>query len=135
MLAAQFSLSFGVAAALRFGDLSPAEYRPGRFDDPQLRRLEALVRVQADATAWPPPQRGARLHLRAGGRSWTIDQEAVTGDAGVQPEPAAVSAKFTQYTRQDAALQRWADRLLNDPPEATATLPHRASEDPSPAVT
>ncbi len=42
---AQFSLSFGVAAALRFGRLDADAYRPPAFDDPELRRLEALVEI------------------------------------------------------------------------------------------
>ncbi|MBV9811437.1 MAG: MmgE/PrpD family protein, partial [Acetobacteraceae bacterium] len=42
-IAAQFSLSFAVAASLRFGDLGPAAYRA--LDDAELRRLEALVEL------------------------------------------------------------------------------------------
>jgi 2-methylcitrate dehydratase PrpD len=47
---AQFSLSFGVAAALRFGRLDADLYQGAAFEDAELRRLEALVEIEAAAT-------------------------------------------------------------------------------------
>jgi 2-methylcitrate dehydratase PrpD len=47
---AQFSLSFGIAAALRFGRLDADLYHEEAFADPELRRLEALVEVEAEDT-------------------------------------------------------------------------------------
>ncbi len=44
---AQFSLSFGVAAALRFGRLDADAYRAPAFEDAGLRRLEALVEISS----------------------------------------------------------------------------------------
>jgi 2-methylcitrate dehydratase PrpD len=46
---AQFSLSYGIAAALRFGHLDAEQYTPSALNDPELRRLEALVAITADA--------------------------------------------------------------------------------------
>ena len=122
-LGAQFSLSFGVAAALAFGDLSPAEFRAPRFDDPLLRRLEAMVRIEADPGAFPDGQRGAVLEVRAEGRSVLHRQGAITGDPGHDPDEAAVQAKFDRYSRRDAALAAWARRMLHDDPRAAACLP------------
>lgn len=47
---AQFSLSFGIAAALRFGRLDADLYHGDAFRDPELRRLEALVELEAERT-------------------------------------------------------------------------------------
>jgi len=47
---AQFSLSFGIAAALRFGRLDADLYYGDAFHDPELRRLEALVELEAERT-------------------------------------------------------------------------------------
>lgn len=47
---AQFSLSFGLAAALRFGRLDASVYEAPAFDDPELRRLENLVELVAERT-------------------------------------------------------------------------------------
>ena len=123
LLGAQFSLSFGVAAALRFGDLSPDEFRAPRFDDPALRRLEALVQLHADGQAFAGTARGARLALRHRGHWLQVDQGAVVGDAGLQPDAALVRRKFDHYTRHDATLARWAAHVLDDAPQAAACLP------------
>jgi 2-methylcitrate dehydratase PrpD len=62
-LAAQFSLSFGIASVLRFGDLDPASYDEPRFSDPELRRLEKLVRITPDRGLSAQRRRGARLTI------------------------------------------------------------------------
>lgn len=123
VLAAQFSLSFGVAAMLRFGDLSPAEFRPPRFTDAGLRRLEALIDITADAAAFPDGQRGARLSVLSGGTWHQVTQGAVTGDAHLQPDDDAVQAKFARFTQSDPAMARWAHHVRNDAPQAPACLP------------
>lgn len=120
-IAAQFSLSFGVAAALRFGDLSPAEFRSPRFDDPELRRLEALV--QTTGMSFPEGRRGALLLVEAGGRQWQYRQDAVTGDAGHEPDDAAVLAKFARYTGNDTEMTAWARQVQAHDPDAAAVLP------------
>lgn len=68
-LAAQFSLTFGVAAMLRFGELDAASYEPPGFQDPELRRLEALVEVRIDPGLTTRRQRGATLQVIANGQS------------------------------------------------------------------
>jgi 2-methylcitrate dehydratase PrpD len=123
VIAAQFSLSFGLAAALVFGDLSPAEYRDPCFADPRLRRLEALLELEPDAQTWPAGQRGARLSARVGDRWWAVHQGPVAGDAGNEPSQAELNAKFTQFTQNDPAMAAWAQRVRDDDPQAPACHP------------
>ena len=123
VLAAQFSLSYGVAAALVFGDLSGAEYRAERFSDPRLRRLEALVQPQADAQAWPAGRRGARLSARIAERWWHVDQGPVAGDAGCEPTEPALQHKYAEFTQRDSAMAAWARRVREDDPLAPACHP------------
>ena len=66
-LAAQFSLSFGVAAMLRFGELDGLSYDAPRFEDNELRRLEALVEVRIDPELAGRRQRGAALNVTSAG--------------------------------------------------------------------
>ncbi|AEG92939.1 MmgE/PrpD family protein [Ramlibacter tataouinensis] len=122
-LAAQFSLSHGVAAAWVHGDLSPAEFRAPRFMDEAVRALEQRVEVVADAQAFPGATRGAHLRVRRGDRTWQVEQGPVAGDGGLQPDEAAVMAKFRQFTGGDAAMARWAHRLRSQDAQAPALLP------------
>jgi 2-methylcitrate dehydratase PrpD len=122
-LAAQFSLSFGVAAALVHGDLSPREFRAPCFHDAQLRRLEALVEIVADAQAFPGNSRGARLAIDCGQRTLQLEQGALAGDPGREPSLDAVLAKFHDYTAGDASLARWTQQLLGQAPGAIAQHP------------
>lgn len=79
-LAAQFSLSFGVAAMLRFGALDAASYAAPRFDDAELRRLEALVEVRIDPQLTARRQRGAALAIET-------DAGTLAAQAGPGAEP------------------------------------------------
>lgn len=123
VLAAQFSLTFGLAAALVYGELSPAEFRPPRFDDPQLRRLEALVEIVPGAEAFPGATRGARLTIRAAGREWRQQQGPVTGDPGHDPTLDQVLRKFGQFTDGDPSMARWSLKLLDAAPQDKARFP------------
>lgn len=122
-LAAQFSLSFGVAAALVFGDLSPDEYGPARFQDPRLRRLEALLEVQPDPVMFPGSQRGARLEALVRGQWLGVAQAQVLGDPGHEPDANALARKFTRYTQGDAAMAAWSKSLHGDPFGAAVNWP------------
>lgn len=97
---AQFSLSFGVAAALRFGSLEADTYRAPKFEDAELRRLEALVQVEADRTI---VGRAAELTVTANGKQHRARCERVPGDAGVSIEPAEIVAKFLRYSKDAVA--------------------------------
>ena len=92
-IAAQFSLSFGVASGLRFGDLSPESYL--RMDDGELRRLEALVELAEDAALTEAGRRGARVVLRlSDGASRVAEVGDVPGDPANPLPEADVRAKF-----------------------------------------
>jgi 2-methylcitrate dehydratase PrpD len=123
VLGAQFSLSFGVAAALVHGDLSPAEFRSPRFGDERVRRLESMVEIVVDAQAFPEGRRGALLEVHCGERELRIEQGPLTGDPGHEPRLQEVLAKFGDFTGADPALARWALQVLSPAPDAKAHPP------------
>ncbi|TWD87099.1 2-methylcitrate dehydratase PrpD [Variovorax beijingensis] len=94
---AQFSLSFGVAAMLRFGDVDPSVYAVPRFDDLELRRLEALVVLEADAGLTARGQRGATLRVSHAGGTLEAAVGTIAGDAARPLDRAALIAKFAHY--------------------------------------
>jgi 2-methylcitrate dehydratase PrpD len=94
LLAAQFSLTFGVAAALRTGTIEPATYEPAVFDDAELRRLEALVAVRVDAVLTRTRQRGARLIVTTD--AGELVEVVASDDPALVPTPEQVRAKFSR---------------------------------------
>lgn len=90
-LAAQFSLTFGVAAMLRFGVLDATCYDEPAFSDPELRRLEKRVRVVRDADLSMRRQRGAKLSLDAGRALSTAVDNA---DPGLYLDAGGATEKF-----------------------------------------
>ena len=87
---AQFSLSFGVAAALRFGRLDAQVYRLPEFEDAELRRLEALVAIREG----PAAGRFAKLALNDAGDWLECRIDAVKGDASMPFTRDDCLAKF-----------------------------------------
>lgn len=117
-IAAQFSLSFGIAAALRFGELRPAVYREPRFSEPGVRKLESLVRITIDPSLTAAGQRGASLTLHLGPEQQAIRVADVKGDPGDPFTPAEVRAKFVSYCQPvlgTLRAERMADALLAGP--------------------
>ncbi len=96
---AQFSLSYGVAHALRFGSLDPDAYRPERLSDPLLLRLEKAVAIEEDAALTAAGKRGARLAVQL--ESETV--ETLWGDPVPPMSREEVLAKFARYARRDGA--------------------------------
>ncbi|VTU13875.1 MmgE/PrpD family protein [Variovorax sp. SRS16] len=103
---AQFSLSFGLAAMLRFGVLDPSVYTPERFGDAELRRLEALVVLRIDPTLTARGERGATLALTLDGGHLGETVHTIAGDAGHPLDRAALVAKFTHYAARSVAADR-----------------------------
>ena len=101
---AQFSLSYGIAAILRFGRLDAEQYAPEALNDAELRRLEALVHITTDAGE---KQRVATLRVNE------IEERvtSVTGDPASPMSEAQCRAKFLR-NGGSAAL---ADALLTGP--------------------
>jgi 2-methylcitrate dehydratase PrpD len=119
-LAAQFSLSFGLAAMLRFGALDAASYEPPRFDDAELRRLEALVEVRIDRELTAGRQRGARLEVTSAGRAY---EEQV----GPQPEPELM-------VDADSAIAKFAHNAASSVNEAASRAFCSALRDAEPGT-
>ncbi|MBL8702721.1 MAG: MmgE/PrpD family protein [Alphaproteobacteria bacterium] len=105
-IAAQFSLSFAVAAGLRFGDLAPDAYRA--LGDPGLVRLEGLVELAEDPAMTAAGRRGARLIMRTALDTVTTEVDSVPGDPARPMREDEVAAKFL--------------RLAGHLPDAAATL-------------
>lgn len=97
-IAAQFSLSWAVAAALLEGDLGPSAYAAEALADPRLRHAEAMVTLAEDVALTASGRRGASLSvtLRDGTRL-VADADAVPGDAALPMSKDAVCAKFHRF--------------------------------------
>lgn len=96
---AQFSLSYGVAAALRFGTVDPAQYRKERFNEPELRRLEKLVTLVPDEEMGKAGARGATLTLESGYSEAEATVTTIKGDAADPMSQEEVAAKFLRYAK------------------------------------
>jgi 2-methylcitrate dehydratase PrpD len=92
LLAGQFSLTFGVAAALRFGTLDAQSYQDTRFRDADLRRLEGLVRVTRDGELTARRERGALLRVRSGAQ--LIEVRVLQDDPALVLTEEGIVAKF-----------------------------------------
>lgn len=112
-IAAQFSLSWAVAAALVQGDLGPEAYTDAALADPRLRAIEALVEIVEDTALTEAGRRGATLAVD--GELATVD--GVTGDADRPMEEEEAVAKFTRLaapTLGEAGAARAVAALLRD---------------------
>jgi 2-methylcitrate dehydratase PrpD len=92
---AQFSVSFGVAAGLRFGGMEADIYRAPKFEDVELRRLEGLVDLRTHETNG----RSADLTVIAGGKNHEARCDRVAGDAGMPISREEIVAKFLRYSK------------------------------------
>lgn len=99
----QFSLSFGVAAGLRFGGMEADIYRQPKFDDPELRRLEQLVKIEADPAM---SGRSAVLTVIADGKTHEARCDRVAGDAGAPISHGEIVAKFVRYSKGAVAEEK-----------------------------
>ncbi len=125
-IAAQFSLSFGLASALRFGELSPAVYRDDRFLEAGMRRLEQLVTIIPDPDRTARNVRGATLTVQLPNETLQTEVNSVKGDRGDPLDAEAVRAKFFGYVpkRLDQAVATcFVDAVLDgDTSQSTAAL-------------
>jgi 2-methylcitrate dehydratase PrpD len=115
---AQFSLSFGIAAMLRFGDIDPTVYASPRFDDAELRRLEAMVVLESDADLTTRGQRGATLGVTHERGMFEHTVGTIAGDAAHPLDRAALTAKFTHYASHSvdsARAARFCNGVLDVP--------------------
>ena len=103
---AQFSLSFGIAAMLRFGVLDSSVYRRDKFEDPELRRLEALVEISIDRALEDQGKRGGSLMISNGYKDIERDVRAIPGDASMPLSAEEVAAKFMRYSKARVAHEK-----------------------------
>ncbi len=120
-IAAQFSLSHGVAAMWVQGDLGPAQYTPDSLADTRVQTLEAQVQLVPEPERFGPGGRGAVLEVRQTGQWHSTEVRAIEGDAGCPPTAAQRQAKFAQYCGHAPAALALGERILNAPPEAQAS--------------
>jgi len=106
---AQFSLSFGVAAALATGDLAPSAFA---MDDRTIAGLEKKVVLSEDRALTRSGRRGATLVVRVGDERLVRSVDRVSGDPGLPMTRAEVLAKFARYSGRPAAE---AEALLSRP--------------------
>ena len=110
---AQFSLTFGLAAALRFGSIDHETYRPAQFNDPELRRLESLVEVAVDPDLTARQTRGATLRVLVNGQWLEATVATILGDAALPLTDAQVIEKFISYAQGTVGVDA-AHRIAND---------------------
>ncbi|WP_198369710.1 MmgE/PrpD family protein [Roseomonas rosulenta] len=97
-ITAQFSLSWAVAAGLVQGDLGPAAYTDAALADAALRRIEALVALEEDATLTEAGRRGAALRVTLrDGRVLEARADRVPGDPDLPMREDAVRTKFLRF--------------------------------------
>lgn len=110
---AQFSLTYGLAHALVRGSLGPEAYTQEALGDPEIRRLEALVEV--DANGHFDGGRGACLFVETPAGRSEVSVSSVPGDAGNPMSLEDIHAKFLAYAGprigSDGAVAL-ADRIL-----------------------
>ena len=115
---AQFSLSFGIAAALVHGGIEAGVYREENFNAPELRRLEALVQIEADEPLTAAGARGATLVVEAAGQRLEQTVGAIKGDPELPMTEEEVREKFLRYAAgcvEAASAQRFAEAVLHGP--------------------
>lgn len=102
----QFSLSLGVAAGLRFGEMSPQLFRSEQFHDPELRRLEHLITIEPDPHTRGDQGRTATLTVHAGDTIHEASINSLAGDPSRPPTPEQMLDKFVRYSAGVVAAPR-----------------------------
>lgn len=120
-IAAQFSLSHGLAAMLVHGDLGPAAFAPACLADARVQRLEALVELVPEPERFGPGGRGALVEITIGGQMFSEEVRALEGDAGCPSTLAQRQAKFDRYCGGAPAALALGNRLLASPLTETAS--------------
>lgn len=105
-ITAQFSLSLGVAAGLRFGAMDPDLFRGGRLQDGELRRLEKLVTIEPVEAMGAAGRRSAELTVQAGTDSFCEAIDALDGSPARPMSPERVGEKFVRYSAESVGPQR-----------------------------
>jgi len=124
LLAAQFSLTFGIAAMLARGCLDADSYAPSVFDDPELRRLEALVEVVVDDDLTRGNRRGARLTADVEGDG-SLSETVGADDPGLDLPPDQAQIKFARNAAAGGVPVDDADAFFESVLHGTGSTPLR----------
>ena len=119
---AQFSLTYGLAYALRTGELTPDAYLPEALENEEQRELESRIRVTVSPDI---RDRGAVLRLRADGRSQSYRVQSISGDIDRPMSAGQVIAKAREYMTPVIGAERSRriiDAILNGDLETRFTL-------------
>lgn len=100
---AQFSLTYGLAYALRTGKLTPEAYLPESLEDEKQQELERKITLTVNPDI---PDRGAVLHVRAGDGLQNYRVESITGDIDRPMSTGQVIAKAREYMTPVIGAQR-----------------------------
>lgn len=121
-LQAQFSLTFGMAAMLRWGRLDPWVYRDPQFHDPVLRELEKRTVVTVHLGLTQARRRGACLTLIFDdGDRLTQEVMAVAGDPDKPLSQDELRHKFLTYCASaghETSAPQWLAQVESLPAEA-----------------
>jgi 2-methylcitrate dehydratase PrpD len=115
-LTGQFSLSLAVAAGLRFGEMGPEVYRPDRFDDPELRRIESMVEVVTRPELGAGGLRAAILTVVTEQATYRERVDTVAGGPERPLSADEVIKKFVAYSAESveaASAREFANALLD----------------------
>lgn len=105
-ITAQFSLSLGVAAGLRFGAMDPDLFRGDQLNDAELRRLESLVTIEPVEALGADGQRAAELAVQAGSDRFTEAIDELDGSPSRPMSPERVAEKFVRYSTETVGAQQ-----------------------------
>jgi len=116
-LQAQFSLSFGVAAMMKWGRLDPWVYKEPQFNNEQVKSLEALTEVEVNPVWTKQLVRAAHLSVYLKDGTQQIKTVlAVPGDLQIPFTKEALVAKFVDYCQGSLSVEQanaWATELLD----------------------
>jgi len=117
VITGQFSLTLGVASALRFGHMNPEIYSPSLFFDPELRSLEKLVEIEVDHDISNTAVRRAELRLETSCEKYVEKIENLKGDPASPLSQQEIADKFLRYSQASVtrlSAQKFMDALLVD---------------------
>lgn len=115
MITGQFSLTLGVASALRFGHMNPEIYTPSLFFDHELRKLEQLVEIVVDNQLTNSSVRRAELSVDTKSAKYVEKIEYLKGDPASPLSQQELADKFFRYSQHRVArisAQKFIDELL-----------------------
>ena len=129
VIQAQFSLSYGLAHALRCGTATPEAYSAESLADGETQRLENLIIIEDDPALTSVNLRGAELDIEDSEGIWSCRIADVPGDPNRPLDRVELVSKFTGSTAPLIGLEtsnqivsRILDASLNQPFDLLADL-------------